>query len=133
MLHLLAEGNVSEADCSWSLISSIHSLLFGLIGYLILVAPQTFVFQRQLLPRLLPSPYGVPSNINTFYRYTRNSVILYSTLERQFQSIPNPYGTGIAAIDLSLSLFIEIIPNVPRWPLGKKPSGFSSKAPYEDH
>jgi hypothetical protein len=31
--------------------------------------------------------FGLPYNINTFYRYTINSVILYKTLDKQFLAL----------------------------------------------
>lgn len=63
---------------------NIHSLQLRLLGSLILFDPLAFVYQRQLLPRSLPSPFGIPYNIKTFYRYTINSVILYTTLDIKF-------------------------------------------------
>ena len=76
--------NELSLTLSLTLISSIHRLQFGLLGYLILFAPQTFVSQRQYLPRPLPSPFGLPSNIYIFYHYTGNSKVLYNTLDNEF-------------------------------------------------
>lgn len=66
---------------------NVHRLQLRLLGSLILFTPVAFVSQRQLLPRSLPSPYGIPYSIKAFYRYTINSMILYLTLDIKYLSL----------------------------------------------
>ena len=62
----------------------IHHFLLGLLGYLILIATQAFVPQRQFLDRRQPSPLPVPLVSTNFISTLKVLPFSYKTLVKKY-------------------------------------------------
>lgn len=70
----------------FNLTYGIHNFLLGLLGYLILFAPQAFVPQRQFLHRKPPSPLSVLLVLKNYIFPPKVPPFSYKTLVNKYPS-----------------------------------------------